>query len=116
MIVTWTRYAPGTTVPSTVLNGNRFSSIQYDDDSTDDEKEEAPIQPLDDGGDIPVLNHATFSSKSNKGMSMRRLMIRIATAQSELYAKRGVLVDFQRPDGCRGQIRIKLVSIGFATP
>jgi hypothetical protein len=95
-------HAPGTTVPSTILTGNRFSSIQYDDDSTDDEKEEVTIQPLDDGGDIPVLNHTTFPSKSNRGMSMRRLMIRIVTAQSELYAKKGSACRYPTPRWVQG--------------
>ena len=90
---------PGT-VPSTALKGNRFSSIQYDDDSTDEE-EEGAVQPVDDGGDIPVLNHNTFPSKS-KGMSMRRLMIRIATAQSELYAKKGSACRYPTPRWVQG--------------
>jgi hypothetical protein len=66
---------------SPLLGGNRFASIQYDD-SDDEEK----MEEEDDGGDIPTLNRTPLPTEQ-KGISMRRLMIRVVTAQSELYAK-----------------------------
>ena len=65
------------------LGGNRFASIQYDDDSSDDDEQE-----VDDGGDVPILNHAPLPPRED-GMSMRRLMIRIVTNQSDIFARKG---------------------------
>jgi hypothetical protein len=73
------------------LNGNRFASIQYGDDSSDDEE-----QDMDDGGDVPMLNHTPLPPKQD-GMSMRRLMIRIVSTQSDIFARKGCNCSFPPP-------------------
>ncbi|CAB9499223.1 expressed unknown protein [Seminavis robusta] len=79
------------------VSSNRFASLHDDDDESDDEESEtgtpttssrATTEDLDDlqeAGDVPTLNRiAEFPTGTI--FVMRRLMIRIVTAQSELFA------------------------------
>jgi hypothetical protein len=64
------------------LRGNRYASIVYNDESSSDEEEQ-----FDDGGDVLIVNKAHLPVTAT--MNMRRLVIRIITAQSEILAKLG---------------------------
>jgi hypothetical protein len=65
-----------------VYNSNRFASIASsdDDDSSKEEDNEDDDDDLEEAGDQPVLNHPP------QGMDLRRLIIRICTSQSDLWA------------------------------
>ena len=86
--------------PTKHVSANRFASL-YEEDSDDDEEVETVLtasptissrssnaggdfEDMDEAGDVPMS--AEFSSSPGNLMSMRRLMIRIVTAQSELFA------------------------------
>jgi hypothetical protein len=93
VMMTWTPKSRGR---SDSRNSNRFATLYIDDDDEEVEESE-PGTPtttsatsesfgdMQEAGDVPTLNRVPEFPAGN-GMAMRRLMIRIATAQSELFA------------------------------
>lgn len=78
---------------------NRFAFFQ-DDDSDGELKSVSSRSEDDEAGDRPVLN-CEVSNHDNtpftSGMDMRRLMVRILNAQSEIFAAKALLFRKQAP-------------------
>jgi hypothetical protein len=92
VLTTWTPVFRGRSNPNT---SNRFATLYVEDD--DEVEKSVPGTPtttsatiedfedMEEAGDVPMLNRIP-EFPVGTGMVMRRLMIRIATAQSELFA------------------------------
>jgi hypothetical protein len=78
---------------------NRFATFQHDDSDSDDESLSSRSED-DEAGDCPVLNrepHDHNDAPYAACMDMRRLMIRILNAQSDVFAAKALLFRKQSP-------------------